>query len=85
MKSFANGWGVGGVSGWIDQISDDSGPLADRLDGFKGHALALGPTVTYQRKWGESTLALSARWLKEFDVKRRTKGEPIMFSASLSF
>ena len=85
VKSFANGWGVGGVAGWIDQISDDSGPLADRLDGFKGHALALGPTVTYQRKWGESTLALSARWLKEFDVKRRTKGEPIMFSASLSF
>lgn len=50
VKSFANGWGIGGVAGWITQVTDDTGPLADRFDGFKGHALAIGPTITYQRK-----------------------------------
>lgn len=85
VKSFSNGWGIGGVGGWIDQISDDSGPLADRLDGFKGHAFALGPIVTYQRKWGESTVAFSARWLTEFDVKRRLEGDPLMVTASVTF
>ena len=85
VKNFANGWGVGGIAGWIEQVSDDTGPLADRLDGFRGHSLALGPTVTYQRKWGERTVAFSARWLKEFDVERRTEGDPIMLTGSISF
>ncbi|UHQ19510.1 transporter [Lysobacter sp. KIS68-7] len=84
-KSFANGWGVGGIAGWIEQVTDDSGPLADRLDGFKGHSLAIGPTVSYQQKWGDRTVAFSARWLKEFNVERRTKGEPIMLTASVTF
>lgn len=85
VKTFGSGWGIGGVGGWITQVTDDSGPLADRLDGFRGHALALGPTLTYQGKWGNSTVALSARWLKEFNVDRRTKGDPIMATVSITF
>ncbi len=85
VKSFANGWGVGGVGGWIEQLEDDSGPLADRVGGFRGSALALGPIITFQRKWGDSTVAISARWLREFEVKRRLKGDPLMLTASLTF
>jgi hypothetical protein len=85
VKGFDNGWGVGGAAGWIEQFEDDTGPLADRLDGFRGRALALGPIVTYQRKWGESTVAFSARWLTEFAVENRLKGDPIMLTASVTF
>lgn len=51
VKRFANGWGIGAAGGWIEQLEDDDGALADRLDGFKGHSLALGPMATYLRKW----------------------------------
>ena len=85
VKSFASGWGMGGSGGWIEQIEDDSGALADRFNGFRGSALALGPIVTYQGKWAGSTVAFSARWLKEFDVKRRLEGDPLMVTASITF
>lgn len=85
VKHWGNGWSAGATAGWIDQISDDSGPLADRLDGFRGSALAAGATLGYQHKFTDSTLAFSARWLHEFDVKRRLRGNPLMLSASLSF
>ena len=85
VKSFGNGWGIGGAMGWIEQLEDDSGPLADRLGGFRGSAWAVGPIVTYQRKWGQSTVAFSARWLTEFDVQNRLKGDPMMLTASVAF
>jgi hypothetical protein len=85
VKNFKNGWGIGGVAGWIEQLEDDTGPLADRLGGFRGRAFAAGPIATYQRKWGDTTVALSARWLSEFAVKKRLKGDPIMLTASIAF
>ena len=58
---------------------------ADRLDGFKGHSLALGPIATYAKKWDGGQVEFSARWLKEFDVENRLKGDPFMLSASITF
>lgn len=85
VKRFANGWGVGGIGGWIEQLEDDEGPTADRLDGFKGHALALGPTVNYTKKWEGGQVEFAARWLSEFNVKRRLKGDPLMVTATIAF
>lgn len=86
VKRFANGWGVGGAGGWIEQLEDDEGALADRLDGFRGRSLALGPIVTYSRKLeGGGQVELSARWLSEFDVKRRVEGNPLMVTAVVAF
>ena len=85
VRHFGNGWGLGGVAGWIEQVSDDSGPLADRLDGFRGSAWALGPAIAYQHKRGDSTFAFSARWLHEFGVERRLAGNPVMVSGSITF
>lgn len=85
MKHWGSGWAAGATAGWIEQISDDSGALADRLDGFRGSALAAGVTLGYQHKFADGTFALSARWLHEFDVKRRLRGDPLMVSASVSF
>ncbi|MET0815835.1 MAG: transporter [Pseudoxanthomonas sp.] len=85
VKRFHNGWGLGGIGGWIEQIEDDDGPTADRLNGFRGHSLALGPLVTYAKKWDGGQIEFSARWLKEFNVKNRFEGEPFMLTATVQF
>ena len=85
VKRFGNGWGVGGVCGWIEQLEDDEGPTADRLNGFKGHALALGPIVTYEKKWETGQVEFAARWLSEFNVRRRLEGDPLMVTATVAF
>lgn len=84
VKRFPTGWGIGGVGGWIYQIDKDTGPLADRLNGFKGRAVSLGPMVNYLKKWQGGQVEFSLRWLHEFDVKNRTQGNPAMLSATIS-
>jgi hypothetical protein len=79
MKRTASGWGVGAMGGWIYQVQNDTGPTARLLDGFKGHSLALGPAIEYAKTWDKTkTLSFNLRWLKEFDVKNRVKGDPLM-------
>lgn len=85
VKRWENGWGVGGIAGWIEQVGDDSGPLADRLDGFRGHSLAAGATLGYQHKREDVTISVSMRWLHEFSVRRRLEGDPFMLTGSVSF
>ncbi|WP_457095729.1 SphA family protein [Lysobacter sp. P5_B9] len=85
VKRFSNGWGVGAAGGWIEQLQDDDAEIADRLDGFKGHSLALGPVVTFAKKWEGGQVEFSARWLHEFDVKNRFSGDPFLLSASIQF
>jgi hypothetical protein len=36
IKRFKNGFGIGFVESWIQQVTDDEGTLADRLNGFVG-------------------------------------------------
>jgi hypothetical protein len=83
LKRFGNGWGIGAAGGWIEQIGDDKGPTADRLDGFKGHALGIGPVVSWGTKWEGGSLELQLRYIEEFDVENRIKGQPVMLTASL--
>lgn len=85
MKRWENGWGLGGVGGWLQQVGDDSGALADRLDGFRGHSLAAGAIISYQHKHEDLSMSVSLRWLHEFDVRRRLEGDPLMLSGSISF
>ncbi|MFZ0870966.1 MAG: transporter [Rhodanobacter sp.] len=85
MKRFPSGWGLGLAGGWIQQLEDDSGPTADKLNGFVGHSLGLGPAISYSKAWSkENKVALTLRWLKEFDVKNRIEGEPLMLNVSIS-
>jgi hypothetical protein len=46
LKRFTGGWGVGVVGGWIQQLGDDTGGLADVTGGSSGHALGIGPMAT---------------------------------------
>lgn len=85
VRRFGSDWGVGAAGGWIHQLADDSGELADQLNGFKGRALALGPIVTYGKKWDGGEVEFSARWLREFEVTNRFRGDPIMLTATIVF
>jgi len=85
MRRFPNGWGLGAAGGWIEQIEDDTGPTADRLNGFRGHSMSVGPLATYAKKWEGGQVEFSARWLYEFNVKNRFEGHPIMVTATIQF
>ncbi|WP_157971387.1 transporter [Dyella sp. C9] len=84
VKRLPSGWGLGAVGGWIYQLENDSGPTADRLNGFKGHAISIGPMVNYLKKWQGGQVEFSLRWTHEFDVKNRLAGNPAMLSATIS-
>lgn len=79
----ATGWQAGVVGGWIQQFTDDTGPTADRLDGFRGHSLGLGPIANWSGKLGSTPSTFSARWVYDVDAKNRLKGNGIAFSLNL--
>ena len=78
-------WHLGVVGGWIQQIQDDRGPTADRLNGFKGYSVGLGPIVTWSGKIGNQPAAFSARWVADIATKNRPKGNGIAVSLTLPF
>ena len=84
IKRFKNGFGIGFVESWIQQVNDDEGAPA-ALNGFLGRAFGIGPIVTYSTKLGKSHLDFSARWIHDFDVSKRVAGNAFNFSASLKF
>ncbi|KRG48969.1 hypothetical protein ARC20_17115 [Stenotrophomonas panacihumi] len=86
VKRTPSGWGFGAVGGWIQQLGDDDGDTADRLNGFKGRSFGLGPVLTYGKKWsGGEHLDLSVRYVSEFSVKNRFEGNPVLVTASFGF
>lgn len=86
VKRTPGGWGFGAVGGWIQQLGDDSGPTADRLNGFKGRSFGLGPVISYSKKWsGGEHFDLSLRYVTEFSVKNRFEGDPVMLTAGFGF
>lgn len=86
VKRTPGGWGFGAVGGWIQQLGDDDGQVADRLNGFRGRSFGLGPVITYGKKWsGGEHLDLSVRYVSEFSVKNRFEGEPLLVTASFGF
>jgi hypothetical protein len=85
IKRFKCGAGVGVIGSWIEQLSDDSGPTADRFNGFSGRAFGVGPIITYTTKVGKSLLDLNARFIPEFGNEKRVEGNLFQFAATLKF
>lgn len=86
MQRTPSGWGFGAVAGWIQQLEDDDGPTADRLKGFSGRSLGIGPAVAYKKSFSkESSIDFNLRWVKEFDVKNRLEGEPLVLLVAFAF
>ena len=85
IKRFKNGFGIGFIESWIQQVTDDGGTLGTRLNGFVGRSFGIGPIVTYSTKLGKSHLDFNARWIHDFDVKNAVEGDGFNFTASLKF
>ncbi|MNX54897.1 hypothetical protein D3C86_856400 [compost metagenome] len=86
-KTFGNGVAAGLILGTIQQLGDDKGPTADRLNGFKGRDWALGPIVTYDRQLADKrSLSLSLRWVPTISsTNRLDSNSTFMGTATLVF
>jgi len=84
LKRFG-AWGVGLAAGWIQQLTDDKGTLADALNGNRGYSLGAGPMLTWQGKAGTTPVSASLRWVNEFEARNRPKGNAVMGSVGASF
>jgi hypothetical protein len=47
LKRFAGGWGIGIIGGWIQQLGNDTGGVADLVGGARGHSVGIGPMATW--------------------------------------
>lgn len=87
IKRFPNGAGLGLIVGTVQQLGHDSGPTADKLDGFVGSDLAVGPIVTYDTKIdGKLPLSMSLRWVPTvYANKRLDSDSTVMATIALIF
>jgi hypothetical protein len=85
IKSFKSEFGIGVIGSWLQQLSDDKGTTADRLNGFEGRAFGVGPILTYSTKVGKSHLDFNARWVHEFENRNRPEGDLFQLSGNLKF
>lgn len=87
LKQFSGGFGAGLIIGTVQQLGDDSGPIADRLNGFRGRDLAIGPILTYDTKvGGKHPLSLGLRWVPTVTSKNRLDStSTFMATATLVF
>lgn len=79
------GWAMGLAGGWIQQLQDDNGTLADRLGGFHGSSLGAGPQLGWGGKFGKQAVAVSARWVPEFYARNRPRGNGFSVDLTLPF
>lgn len=85
LKRFAGGWGVGVVGGYIQQLGDDTGGLARLTGGARGHSVGIGPMVTWSGKLAKTPVSAALRWVNEFEVENRPKGNAVELSVSATF
>jgi hypothetical protein len=73
------------IGSWIQQVTDDRGTTADRLNGFVSRAFGVGPILTYSTELGKSHLDFNARYVHELENRNRPEGDPFQFSENLKF
>ncbi len=84
LKKFPNGFSLGIVTGWVQQLGDDSGPTADKLNGFVGHDISVGPYASYSTKLGgKAPLSFSLRWVPTVESRNRINGDTVMGTVEL--
>jgi hypothetical protein len=82
-KKLGGGFALGLGFGWVEQIGNDSGALADKLGGFQGASVALGPIVTYNTLvGGKLPVSATLRWTPTVESRNRLSGDTVMFTLS---
>ncbi|MCP3726629.1 transporter [Paraburkholderia sp. CNPSo 3272] len=85
LKRFAGGWGVGIIGGYIQQVGNDTGGIAQLTGGAQGHAVGIGPMVTWTGKIDKTPVAATLRWVNEFNVSNRPKGNAVQLTVNATF
>jgi hypothetical protein len=87
LKHLPGGFSAGLIVGTVQQLGNDTGPTADRLNGFRGHDWAVGPIVTYDTKLdGKTPLSLSVRWVPTVSSQNRLKStSTFMMTGAIAF
>jgi hypothetical protein len=81
----STGASLGLLFSMMEQISNDTGGLADVLGGLRGQAFAVGPVGTYEFDLGGTHVNSSLRWAPEFEVRNRLAGNAIFLTFSARF
>lgn len=69
-----------------NQLRQISGrPALPEVGGFQGEAAGIGPIIRYSPKFDDKQVHFIGKWIHEFDVQNRFKGEIGMFSVALDF
>lgn len=76
--------GAGVSAFWYQQASADSGRGAT-LGDFEARTNGIGPVISFASKVGGRDAVAELKWLHEFDVERRPRGDTIFFKALLKF
>lgn len=85
LKRFRNGWSVGVVGGWIQQLGGDTGTIANALGGAQGYSLGIGPMITWSGKADNTPISASLRWVNEFAARNRPSGNAVQLSVTAMF
>jgi hypothetical protein len=85
LKRFAGGWGAGIIGGYIQQVGNDTGGIAQLTGGSQGHSIGIGPTVTWSGKIDKTPVSATLRWVNEFSVSNRPKGNAVGLTVNATF
>jgi hypothetical protein len=87
LKHFANGWSAGVIAGTVQQLGKDTGPTADKLDGFVGRDWAIGPILTCDTRLAAKVpLSFSLRWVPTIASHNRLdSSSTVLGTATLMF
>ncbi len=80
MQNFSKQFAIGVTGYYYQQITGDSGSGAV-LGAFEGRAAAIGPQINYNFQLGMIPVNTSLKYLHEFDVQNRLKGDMGFFTA----
>ena len=76
--------GVGATAFYLKQFTGDSGSGA-ALGSFEAESYGVGPTVSYARKFGQTSAVLDFSWLPQLHTENTTKGDFIWVKLGLVF
>ncbi|MEJ8827435.1 transporter [Variovorax humicola] len=76
--------GVGLTGYFYRQVTDDSGPGAS-LGAFRGQTTGLGPVASFVTKLGGHDVIAELKWLHEFEVQNRLKGDYVWLKVVYKF
>jgi hypothetical protein len=75
--------GFGAIVSNLTQITRDTGPLSNVLNGFRGSAWGAGPIVMYVAKLKNPGVIVQLRWINEFEVTNMTKGNMFLLGLTI--